>query len=520
MENAPLLQADVETETEALDRVLLGQLRQEGVWRDGRLPRVVVAYSGGPDSTALLHAASRLKTLEGADVVAVYYNHGWRGKPPQELGRLHQNCLQLRVPLFVVNPHPMERKTETSAREFRYRALAQVAHQVQADVIVTAHHSDDQVETLLFRLFRGTGLDGLTGIRRRRVLPVPGHPTSKMLVLRPFLGSTRQQVRDYITRHELESFKDPTNEHNHYVRNALRNEWLPGLEGQFPQIKDALLRLSTTVSGELNMLSVHLDNIWQELVVPEADVAALPIEQPRGPALRVQAFCQLGPSYQRRLMRRLLQAHGLGPDFQTVEMALAFVTGRKRVRRDKPLWSLGLSPVNGLRLFLLRLSDVLLVVDETQLVMPEQEKALASSALPVLVQLPSVTDDPFVVPWPFGGSLQVEPIEKLPQHLPDASATSVIVNLQPYRHQELVFRVRQPGDRLTPIGLDGTSVRLKKFLSSHKIPGPLRDRLPLLACQKEVLWVPGQALSQYLAFSYGERWKPSQAMFRFTWLPD
>jgi tRNA(Ile)-lysidine synthase len=510
-----------ETGLGSVEQHLFNCLQQEGLMRAGKPPRLLVAYSGGNDSTALLHAASRLRDLYDVEVVAGYYNHNWRGKPAPELPRLHKNCLHFRVPLFVLQAHPQAKQSETSAREFRYKGLARLAYTLKADVTLTAHHSDDQLETLMFRLFRGTGVDGLTGIRQRRSLPVPYHSESEALVLRPLLGLSRVDLETYMATHELLAFEDPSNQSNKHSRNVLRNQLLPGLNKEFPQLKASLLRLSETVFGDLDMLHHHLDKVWEDLCLSSEAIAELPILLP-APVLDTGAFCQLGHAYQRRLMRRLLMSHGLSPDFKQVERAVAFATGSISIKKDRPRWSLGLNEQQE-PLMLLRLPQAVGV----QCMDAKASAQMLSGVLPatetelsITLTLPSKPSETIEVAWPKGGVFRVTKIETLPATLPNPDSDGVIVSLAHFQKQALTIRVRQAGDRFSPFGLEGESLRLKKYLNSHKVPLATRQNLPLLVCDEEVLWLPCFAISDYLKVNpaskrpegvYAIRWLPKQA---------
>jgi tRNA(Ile)-lysidine synthetase-like protein len=192
----------VVSETESVQSVVLNELKKQlslaGLVGMGRSPRVILAISGGADSTALLHALSQLKSTKGLECLAVYYHHNWRGTPPPELARVHKNCQRLRIPLVFAPPHPDEEKSELSARQYRYERLLDIATQFRAEAILTAHHQDDQIETLLFRIFRGTGLDGLEGIQRclffrKQQDESPSH----IPILRPFLDLSVSTLEAY-----------------------------------------------------------------------------------------------------------------------------------------------------------------------------------------------------------------------------------------------------------------------------------------------------------------------------------
>jgi len=190
---------------------------------------LLIAYSGGPDSTALLDLACRRRDA-GADgyaqLVAAHVHHGlqpqadaWAAHCESECARRGVACEVLRVAVDA------RRGVEDGARTARYRALLAAARQAGAGAVLTAHHADDRLETFLLQWLRGAGPAGLAGIAGQRDL-APGAPVQ---VLRPLLGFFRRDLEDYLRRHGLESVQDPSNADPRYARNALRLNALPAL---------------------------------------------------------------------------------------------------------------------------------------------------------------------------------------------------------------------------------------------------------------------------------------------------
>lgn len=201
-------------------------------------PVLVVAWSGGLDSTVLLHAAvSGAPT--NARLVAVHVHHGlqpaadaWPAHCEREAGRLGVACEIHRIDDA---PAPGD-SVEAWARDRRYAALTRAAVRLGALGVLTAHHADDQVETMLMRIARGSGVDGLAGIEangRRGGVPL----------LRPLLGLSRAQLAAYARRHGLRWVEDPSNEDPALLRNAFRHRVLPVLDAAAPAFRDNLLRL-------------------------------------------------------------------------------------------------------------------------------------------------------------------------------------------------------------------------------------------------------------------------------------
>lgn len=205
---------------------------------------VLVAVSGGADSVALLLAMAELRSRhEGRGGLWVaHFNHRWRGEASNaDAAWVAELAERLGLPLRQGEAQEAgELGSEEEARRARYQFLQQAAEEVGARYVVTAHTADDQIETLLLRIFRGTGLSGLAGIPRYR----PLGPTATLV--RPILGIGRQQVETYLADRQQPYRTDQSNALNTYSRNWVRNVLLPLVRSELPYSVDtSLLRLAS-----------------------------------------------------------------------------------------------------------------------------------------------------------------------------------------------------------------------------------------------------------------------------------
>ena len=207
---------------------------------------LVVGVSGGPDSMALLHFLLDHRARSGAPadgIVVAHVNHRLRGAESDGDAAFVRAQCEARGVRFVEVPvdaaaRPRGRgvSREQAARALRYDALREVAAREGADRVAVAHTADDQAETILFRLVRGSGLRGLGGMR-------PRDRVHGVTVVRPLLGTTRAQVLGYLERHRVSHRTDSSNESTVPSRNYLRHEILPRLEERLnPAVRDALIR--------------------------------------------------------------------------------------------------------------------------------------------------------------------------------------------------------------------------------------------------------------------------------------
>ncbi|SPA49362.1 tRNA lysidine(34) synthetase TilS [Cupriavidus taiwanensis] len=199
-------------------------------------PTVAVALSGGRDSVALLHAARAAvaQAGDGARVVALHVHHGLQAEADDWDRFCAALCAQWQVGYFVrrVSVRPAAGEgVEAAARRARYAALAAMCADSGARLLLFAHHQDDQVETVLLRLFRGAGVAGMAGMPAMR----PLDPRSGVMLLRPWLDVPRAGIEQYCAANALRWIDDPSNADGRYTRNALRQQ-LPALQAAFPAL--------------------------------------------------------------------------------------------------------------------------------------------------------------------------------------------------------------------------------------------------------------------------------------------
>jgi tRNA(Ile)-lysidine synthase len=222
-----------------------------GAFLDARVRRVlrlapqstvVVATSGGPDSVVLAAVLDRVARAADAAVVLAHVNHGVRPSALQD------ECVVLALGARLDRPVRIARVAastddEAALRSARYAALEEIARACNASAVVTAHCAEDQTETVLLALFRGSGLDGLAGMPARRALG------AGIDLVRPFLRVTRAELRSELRRSGLPYALDPTNEQVRYRRNALRAR-LDDLRVDFPHLDASVARCAEIVRAE------------------------------------------------------------------------------------------------------------------------------------------------------------------------------------------------------------------------------------------------------------------------------
>ncbi len=272
---------------------------------DLRGRRVLVAVSGGIDSVALLHALHELADEYALNLLIGHVNHGLRGaESDADQAAVERLGAQLGLPVEVARVDPRAAREERSsrdrptlqeaARELRYGALEQMAERLGAERIATAHSADDQAETVLLRLLRGTGPDGLGGIPER---------SPDGCIVRPLLAVTRAEIEQFARERRLTWCEDASNQRLDYARNRLRLSWLPGLARDFnPQLLRAIGNLAE---------AQRRDSEWIEARV-EQEAASRFAVQESCLVIDAKDWAELPEALSRRLARAALQRCGAG----------------------------------------------------------------------------------------------------------------------------------------------------------------------------------------------------------------
>ena len=233
---------------------------------------VLCAVSGGLDSMCLLHLLSTWGRERGMSVTAAHFNHRLRPTAGRDEDFVREMCGAWGIPLLCgsgdVRSHA-EREgltLEEAGRILRYAFLERSRRESGSAVILTAHHADDNAETLLLNLLRGTGLQGLTGI-----------PAERDAVLRPFLDVTREELAEYAERHSVPHVEDETNELDDAARNALRHRVLPVLRDLNPRAVENMNRTARLLARDARALEIAAGTLLREARVIPGERAELPL---------------------------------------------------------------------------------------------------------------------------------------------------------------------------------------------------------------------------------------------------
>jgi tRNA(Ile)-lysidine synthase len=202
----------------------------------------LIAYSGGADSTALLHLFANANNVR-----AIHINHGIQKQADIWQKNCHKTCDQLTIPLIIEHAN-LSDSSENSCRIARYDFFEK--HLKPNEILLTAHHAEDQAETVLLKLMRGTGIKGLCGMEKCRQF-------SQGYIARPLLGINKIELKQYLINNSIEWIEDTSNLDNSYKRNFIRNEIIPSLQSNFTHVIENISRSAENSSQSLDLLN-HL----------------------------------------------------------------------------------------------------------------------------------------------------------------------------------------------------------------------------------------------------------------------
>ena len=431
---------------------------------------LLVGFSGGPDSLCLAHFLKK----NGFSLIAAHLDHGLRATSAEEAKLAQVTCDRMGVAFITsrvdVKDYVLKNKMsiEESARQLRYEFLFQAALDHHAQAVVVAHHADDQVETVLMHVLRGSGLSGLAGMRTYS-LPNPWSKTIPLI--RPLLSISREEILNYLKENDLTPIYDASNEDIRFFRNRIRNELIPLLSTFNPQIKERVNRMANVVSVDEDFLVQQAELAWQDAVQEEENNYLI---------LDREKISRLHPGMVRRLVRKAIAR--LEPDlrdidFEVIDRTARFCLQPNQARRidllaglecflflkEKIIFAHAGDPLNGLWPQVTEKGRISLKFPMTK---PLNGSWILSSRL---VDHFNQSDDPFVA--------QV-----------DADKVTASLSLG----------TAEQGDCFAPFGMKGKKVSLGNFWTNVGLPVRARPSWPLVRSGEDIIWVPGFRIAEGL----------------------
>lgn len=417
---------------------------------------LVAAVSGGPDSMAMLHVIGQLTRDWGVKIHVAHFNHMFRGKEAEEEAHfvsLSAREMGLDCTVETVDvPAYLEKNNlspEEGARNLRYDFLRRVAFTQKADFIMTAHHANDQAETVLLHLLRGAGPEGLAAISPRE-----GN------LIRPMLAVTKEEIINYCRENNLAYRLDPTNNQDIYTRNQIRLNLIPALRQFNPRIVSALAKTADICREDHDLLKEITQEALKKINVSFQDQKVM---------LDKQEFASFHPALKRRVIRQIID------DFTGFQGYLSFA------HTDEIL---ALKPGKELCLP----GPIYAKNAQGQLIFSKvkESRERIKNVAPLRLNVPGNTYVPEL-------NIKVD-IEIVDSADLAAAPLSKGKYVQYFNQKilggELWVRNRLPGDRFRPKGMRGTK-KLKDFMIDEKIPLRERREIPLILAGNEIIWLVG-----------------------------
>lgn len=405
---------------------------------------VVIGFSGGADSMCLLDVMQKLAPQYNIRLTAVHLNHNWRGE--QSL-QDEQNCKDFchnRGINFYSETLPDDiPHNETAARDARYNFFENCANKFNSGFVLTAHNASDNAETVLYRIFKGTGTNGLVGIKKHREI-----------YYRPLLEVFREDIENYCKKNNLTPNIDSSNFDIKYNRNFIRHEILDMAAKKInPDVLTALNRLSELAAETEEIADEYINLIRNDIKKAEG--------------IDAKRFAKLSKALQNRLIYEMFQDYSLDVDSGKINRVREFINEASALK----------SPAK------YSLNDIFTLYAGRKFITVQKNSDKIEFSIPV--KNTGTYQTPF-------GEFVIEECKSIPPDMKKNDETYAYAELEDI---DFTLRTRRDGDIIQPLGIQGHQ-KLKKYLNEKKLASYEKDRLILLARGQEIYWAAGCGLSE------------------------
>lgn len=440
--------------------------------------QIILALSGGPDSACLFYVLNQIKSELDLSISCVHVNHGLRGKASDAdedfvRSMCKQNNCNLRVVSADINALAKEWKlsTEEAGRKVRYQAFYQEAEKVfkatgVAPKILIAHNMDDQAETILFRIIRGTGVTGLKAMQKSELTP------KGFEIIRPLLDVTKRDILEALQSEKLPYCEDKTNELPIYARNKIRLDIIPAIESINSAFKDAIVRLGEIASEQEDFLDREAKEYLRRLKFEHKinltqSISILPVNELRDYHVAIQ----------KRVLSHIIKSMGLFENISSKHME-ALV---ELLKSENPSMEIDLP--FGFKAC--RMYEEIVILSEEFLV----ANNLFTMKISTVDKLPEniATKESLEVAYAYENSQNTYYKFEKNRMCFNVFISKAVFEQKYGNSKQPVLRYRNPGDYMILKG--GVKKKVKNIFVDDKIPRILRNRVPLLAVGSEIIWM-------------------------------
>ena len=417
--------------------------------------RVVVGVSGGADSIALLYILHSLNELE-LDITAAHLNHGLRGEEAdRDASFVEKTASSLGIGFEQKRVETLSYKEEKklsledAARELRYEFFDEVYGTLGADKIATAHTQNDQAETVLMRLLRGSGLKGLSGIS----------PVSRGYLVRPLLFTNRSEIEEYLSSRGIEWVDDSSNESDVFLRNRIRRELIPLLKSYNPKVTQTLARTAEVLQSDYEFVSEETDRVF-EIIFQEFSNGEL-----------------LGDLNTYRVEIKSLRLSSLRKSIETISDSLDGVSYDHIVSADEFLLSDAPSGTIDLP------GDTVIEKGYEKFIVTKKHNLCREFSYLIETSGKHSFPDFEVI---------IEEIESKALSSEDESTAQFSAGSIEF---PIEVRSVKPGDRFMPLGMKSFK-KVQDYFTDVKLPKFMRNRVPIFLCKGEIFWIGGMRIDE------------------------
>lgn len=414
-------------------------IKEKQLIEDG--DRILLAVSGGPDSTFLFHFFLNYLKKKKIEIKVAYIHHHLRKEAEKEVNFVKEMAEKFNIEFYREDIRIKGKNIEKKAREKRYEKLYEIAKKIDCNKIATGHTLDDNAETVIYNFLRGSGITGLSGILSKNKL----YENSEIYVIRPLLCLKKKEIVDFLEKHKIEYLIDSSNLSLSFFRNRIRNEIIPFLEKYNPKIKKQLFKMADIIQKEEEFLKKYTEKIAEDILKEEGEKIIVDVEK----------FKKLDIAIQRRISGYIYRKIKKTPyiNYQVVEKIRKYIENGKKE------------------------------IDEEIL----KGKGRKTEGFEFKLNIPGKTE--------FGDFLILsefvefsEDIFKNPEKFTQYFDFSKIKG-------DIIVRNRKKGDKFLPLGMKNYK-KLSRYMIDKKIPKSQRDKILIFENNGEIMWVSGYQISE------------------------